>query len=184
MKFLMQNLILLIFIQFTMQTKLKNAKGKNEYGRVLYNGGYNADGLYNGEGSLYYPNGNLKYHGNFKAGIYEGYGELYCQDGTLESKGIFQDGKLFDGEGVFYVKNPFDLIDYKDYHGQMVKGKYEGIGKKFDQQWGDDYLAYEGGFKDGYFYGEGRLFYPDGKVKFEGIFTRGKIANGVEYLKD
>jgi antitoxin component YwqK of YwqJK toxin-antitoxin module len=35
------------------------------------------DDEYDGIGSLYYENNNLKYHGEFKNGKYDGYGCLY-----------------------------------------------------------------------------------------------------------
>ena len=51
------------------------------------------DGEYEGEGILYYENGNKEYEGNFVNGMYNGEGILYSENNNIIFKGVFKNGK-------------------------------------------------------------------------------------------
>lgn len=62
-----------------------------EMSKLLYSGEVKND-KYDGEGVLYYYDGNVKYEGEFKSGKYHGKGILYNEDGSVEYKGKFKYG--------------------------------------------------------------------------------------------
>lgn len=50
------------------------------------------NGLLNGEGTSYYANGQVKYHGNWKNDLYDGKGTLYDEDGSVIYSGKWEKG--------------------------------------------------------------------------------------------
>jgi hypothetical protein len=73
--------------------------------------------------SIFYEHKSLEYRGGISNGLYEGQGKLNYPNGNLEYQGGFSEGGP-DGETclIFY-----DNKKYK-YRGGMVKGHYEGYG--------------------------------------------------------
>ena len=61
------------------------------------------NGMRNGQGKLYYKNGNIKYEGEFANDKFEGTGKFYYTDGNYYI-GQFKNG-LKHGKGIEYYKN-------------------------------------------------------------------------------
>lgn len=74
-------------------------------GDMVYDGEFDAN-AYNGTGK-YYENGQLRYEGGFKDNLYEGEGKLYRDNGVLRYEGSFHLGRM-SGEGILYdaFQNP------------------------------------------------------------------------------
>ena len=74
------------------------------YGQLFYEGTYNGNNEKDGEGVVYYPNGNIHYKGGFVENCFQGYGEEYYENGKLKYKGDFV-GSLYSGRGTYYDEN-------------------------------------------------------------------------------
>lgn len=57
--------------------------------------------MFSGQGSLYYPIGQMQYEGEFQNNVFEGEGTLYRESGTKKYSGQFSRG-AFEGEGTLY----------------------------------------------------------------------------------
>lgn len=68
-------------------------------GNLVYNGEFDAN-AYNGMGK-YYENSRLKYEGSFKDNLYEGEGKLYRGNEALWYEGSFHLGHM-SGDGILY----------------------------------------------------------------------------------
>ena len=155
------------------------------------------EGRMDGEGILYYPEGNLKYQGEFADGQYEGIGKLYNEAGNLIYEGEFLEG-LYEGDGTLYYVNGqiqyhgnfyhglyegTGLLFYRNgvvsYEGEFVQGKKTGSGKEYDESGG---LLYEGAFSLNRYEGEG-ILYSSGQIICQGSFHNGVLisGNGVFY---
>ena len=134
------------------------------------------DGKINGHGTLYDPEENLRYQGEFLEDQYSGMGESYYRNGNVQYVGQFEanqyegKGKLYDEEGV--------LI----YEGDFSQGLYEGSGTLY---YADGHIRYCGGFSRGLYDGVGVLFYENGVTSYEGEFLQGKRSgSGKVYEED
>ena len=121
-------------------------KGKN----IFYNGSYYIgqykNGKRNGKGKIYYPNGNIKYDGDFVDDKREGNGKIIFESGSYYI-GQFKND-LPNGKGIEYDKNGNIIYD-----GDFVDAKREGNGKIIN--------------KDGsYYIGQFKNDLPNGKGKF------------------
>eukprot|EP00830_Metopus_es_P008487 TRINITY_DN1827_c0_g1_i2.p1 TRINITY_DN1827_c0_g1~~TRINITY_DN1827_c0_g1_i2.p1 ORF type:complete len:195 (-),score=22.41 TRINITY_DN1827_c0_g1_i2:9-593(-) len=101
----------------------KNADGSS------YTGGY-IDGERDGEG-IFIARDTSRYEGSFKKGAAEGKGTFSAADGSIKS-GTWRDGRL-SGHGSIKEKCG------REYLGEFVKGKREGLGTE----------CYNGGIKQG-----------------------------------
>ncbi|MCT4621753.1 MAG: hypothetical protein N4A62_20495 [Marinisporobacter sp.] len=139
---------------------------------VVYKGGFSASN-YEGEGTLYYGNGNIAFKGSFSAGAMEGSGIHYYKNGKTKYEGNFANGK-YEGDGTLY--NEKGKISYK---GNFKSGAFEGEGKLCDED-----LLYEGMFTNGLKHGQG-IYYYKGIKFYEGEFYEDKMqGNGIIYSKD
>lgn len=77
----------------------------NPQGDIVYDGEFDAN-AYNGTGK-YYENSQLRYEGTFKDNLYEGEGKLYYDNAALRYEGSFHLGCM-SGEGTLYdaFQNP------------------------------------------------------------------------------
>lgn len=77
----------------------------NPQGDIVYDGEFDAN-AYNGTGK-YYENSQLRYEGSFKDNLYEGEGKLYRDNAALWYEGSFHLGRM-SGEGTLYdaFQNP------------------------------------------------------------------------------
>jgi hypothetical protein len=86
---------------------------------VYYEGEFKKD-KYNGEGTLFYQNGDIKYEGEFKNGGYSGKGKLFFESKQLQYEGEFINGK-YHGKGTLYKED--GSVKYK---GQWDSGDVKG----------------------------------------------------------
>ena len=150
-----------------------------ENGKVLYVGNMNGfkDGgpIYHGKGRLYTSDDEYIV-GTFKNGMKDGPSKLYAKDGRLKRKGTYKNDKF---EGI--VTNYWMSGRVKD-KLKYMKGQVSGKGKTFyDNE--KNSIEYEGNYsKSGRRKGRGKLYYPNGKVKWDGIFDGG-FKKGKKYLE-
>lgn len=102
-------------------------------GTLIYKGKYD-DGLFHGDGILYFPNSEWpKYTGQFKYGQFEGKGTLYKADGTVDHHGSFF-------RGIKMVKSQHDDVttvnlatNAKVHRLQNEAAPYSQVQKLFDK---------------------------------------------------
>lgn len=153
-----------------------------EYRPIPYkNGSYYVgpaeNGLPEGIGTMYYPDGRVQYSGPFKAGKYDGPdGTYYFEDGS-RYEGEWKNGRKH-GQGIQYFPD-----GKKQYEGPYADGKRNG---EKGICYFSDGSRYEGPWKAGSREGIGIIYYPDGAKKYEGPFAGGKRhgENGTYYFKD
>lgn len=130
------------------------------------------NGLPNGNGKLYYSNGNLSFEGYFIDGLLNGTGKQFYQNGTLSYDGEWKDGKS-NGNGKAYDPNGNLISDgvFKD--NVLVSGKA--------YLYKDGHLVWsgEGTFNEGQFTGYGAIYDQGGKITTIAKFDGGKIVNQV-----
>ena len=159
--------------------------------RILYNG-YFLNGLYEGNGTLYYSSYPyyVRYEGNFKNGRFEGKGIEYdskvqrkikyqgmFKDGIYNGKGQYYEGKNIEYKGVFkngYLIN--GMMTNNEYIGNIKDGKKDGDGKLFI----NGILRFKGKFKADEFL-EGIIYTKDSKQYFEGQMGKDNIISGKFY---
>jgi len=137
----------------------------SEYGRYE---GYFAGGLYNGQGSFYWTNGD-KYVGEWLKGWRTGYGIYYWTNGD-QYEGYFKENKItgfgtrnyafgtrYEGNWLDGKYNGYGVVtagpdrfinnckDCKTYKGNWVTDLKSGFGRCYDK---NGYLIYEGEFWD------------------------------------
>ncbi len=167
----------------------------------VYTGAYNAEGKRHGFGTMVYPNG-VKYEGWFENYKRHGYGKLTNADGDVIYQGYFSRGRQKISTGangdVWELEYPDEngRIQYTFSNGRVYEavsefanmGKvtttegnvYEGGYDKDGTLQGYALVNYangdtfEGGFKDGQYFGQGKLTYAKGPVlELEGDFEAG-----------
>jgi len=155
------------------------------------------DGIPNGLGYLFFPNG-WKYVGSWKDGKENGKGTLTSpngekyegewKDGLPNGKGVFTFGKgkwegdKYIGEhkdGKKHGQGIYTFTDGRKYEGEWKDGKYHGQGTLTHPN-GEKYV---GEFKKGKRHGQGIHTYPNGE-KYEGEYTDGENWNGTGYDKN
>lgn len=132
------------------------------------------EGRFNGQGTLYDLEGNLKYEGEFSADQYDGIGKLYDEAGMLIYEGGFSQG-LYQGSGLLYQSG--ELL----YQGGFSGGFYEGSGTLY---YPNGNIRYRGGFSQGLYEGVGALFYENGVTFYEGDFFQGKKSGSGKMYKE
>lgn len=116
-------------------------------------------GFLTGKSKILYKNHN-EYNGYVTKNKRNGKGTLFLNELGLRLEGTFKEDN-FEGFGRVFAG------DRLRYEGEFVKGRLEGNGKEY----GEDF-SYEGGFKEGEKHGYGRLLYTNGDV-YEGDFKGG-----------
>lgn len=143
--------------------------------RIDLGGGYYyigevKDGVANGKGTCYNPEGAISRKGTFKNGELDGYGEIYV-DGEKIYDGHFVNGER-SGKGAQYA------MGILQYEGDFLHDMRHGKGT---QWWPLDHSRYEGDFKEDKRTGKGILFI-DEKKRYEGDFVDGKFhGTGIFY---
>ena len=154
-----------------------NGKRKIYYpnGNIKYEGDYMND-KFEGKGILYYENGNKHYEGNFVNNKFEGKGIIYYENGDIGYEGDFENDKS-EGKGIFYYENGI-----KGYEGDFVNNKFEGKGILYYEN-GD--INYEGDFVNNKFEGKGILYYESGYINYEGDFDNNVFeGKGILYYEN
>ena len=133
----------------------------NPEGRLVYRGNWKGD-KYNGIGTYFYEDGK-KYIGQFLNGKFNGEGIKYYADGSLQYDGEWSDG-VYNGKGTYYYE------DGKKYIGLFLKGRFNGRGVKY---YADGSPQYDGEWKNGVREGDGKSFYSDGRPEYFGEWKDG-----------
>ncbi len=141
------------------------------------------NGLQNGIGKLYMPDGSLKYRGLWIKGQFRGKileGEVRHGIGKIEIPGRY----IYEGEFRNYVPQGKGKITYTNgtiYQGDVKNGLPEGNGQL---TLAGNLGIYIGGFRDGVAEGRGTLIYRD-STTYEGYFRKGmRHGSGVLVVKD
>lgn len=110
-----------------------------------------------------------KYKGFVIRGRKTGYGQLYYMNGDLQTKGTWYNDKLHgDNISSFYQYNN---AKYKSFEGKMVEGLREGNGKEFYK---NGKIMYDGGFNNDEWHGENvKIHHFDGELEYEGTIFKG-----------
>lgn len=141
-------------------------------GNLKYEGEF-SQGLYQGSGLLY-QSGELLYQGGFSGGLYEGNGTLYYPDGNIRYRGSFSQG-LYEGVGALFYENGVTF-----YEGEFFQGKKSGSGKMYKE---NGELLYDGAFSQDRYEGEGTL-YDNGQTVCQGCFHLGVLVSGTAVYYD
>jgi hypothetical protein len=119
-----------------------------------------------GNGCVYFTDGQILYKGSFKDNKWNGKGEAYFQNGELQYVGNYENDK-WHGQGKVYYDSGCICYD-----GNLGHGKFEGAGKYYNP---NGILNYEGSSKDDMRHGSGTLYYKDGKTaEYEGKWKNDK----------
>jgi hypothetical protein len=125
------------------------------------------EGHMQGNGVMSWPCGD-RYEGGWEKNLMNGTGRLLVKDGRVYD-GNWEKGALYDisdgiGEVIRYNSEGFVWSHKGHFNGRTING--EGV-----STWANG-SRYEGGAKDGYFHGNGKMLLPDGQV-FEGSWNLG-----------
>jgi len=147
--------------------------------------------------TLYYDNGMLKYIGDLVDGKRQGTGTSWHErTGNLEYKGEWKNDKR-DGQGRMFYESPNDLFFEGTWaEGKQVEGteyfpggvlRYKGTYRNGRYETGTAVYTYNTGkylvgeIKDGRLNGHGVLYYPNGRIEFEGTFKDSIMSYGKLY---
>jgi antitoxin component YwqK of YwqJK toxin-antitoxin module len=139
----------------------------------------------------------LSYKGCFKNGKFDGEGEYYnVKDNTVTYKGNFVEGK-YNGFGKLYYERHTISKWYanfernaecsESFHSNLLDGdtgqdEIDDLTKFLKMSDSDKPVTqYEGKFSDGNFMGDGKFFYPNGKLKFDGNFLGGSLHGQAKF---
>ncbi len=168
----------------------------NEKTQIFYEGSFDDDEKYTGEGTLDTPNFN--YRGSFKNGKRNGYGSCFDKKTNKIYEGNFVDdkkqgkGKEYKSDSNYYYEGSW-LND--KYHGQGLlisengtkfegcfeNGKIKGYGKKTNST-GE---VLKGNWKNAdLLNGENCSYISNGKAKYSGSFVDGKFDGLGTYTDD
>ncbi|WP_162985730.1 hypothetical protein [Virgibacillus halodenitrificans] len=173
-----------------------------------YEGDINEDGLYHGQGKLYYKD-LLFYEGDFANGDFNGEGTLYqvesdhpessANTNKVKYQGHFKDG-LYHGKGTLYFNYTLPEEDNTEFRGQEYEGKfqfgkYHGYGTEYNMNGeinnqgyfiNGNLYNYEGPIdENGKMHGNGQLLNSEEKVMGKGKFVHGEIhGRGTLYLNE
>ncbi|RUS45894.1 MORN repeat-containing protein [Cohnella sp. AR92] len=150
-----------------------DAKLKSKDGDVLFEGSL-VDGQYDGQGKLYWENGNLKEQGTYAGGLITE-GSRYNEEGQLIYTGAFADN-VYEGQGRLYYPN-----GNVSYQGEFKAGTPNGTGSRYSES---GVLLYEGGFANGVYNGEGTEYAEDGTMIYQGGFLAGNYDGTGKKLYD
>jgi antitoxin component YwqK of YwqJK toxin-antitoxin module len=107
-----------------------------EYGSLKYQGGY-AFKNYHGYGNLFINN-NESYEGEFVDGIYDGRGTYYWKNGNVKFVGNWKNNKRH-GKGKIYENNSLIFNGmWKDNHKNGIGQEFENGSLIFDGIWKND----------------------------------------------
>jgi antitoxin component YwqK of YwqJK toxin-antitoxin module len=147
-----------------------NAKLVDEKGALLFDGALH-NGVYEGDGKIYWPDGTLKEEGSYAKGVLTE-GSRYDEEGKLVYSGGFVDD-VYEGQGKKYFAN-----GNIDYQGEYKAGLPNGMGRSYAES---GTLLYEGGFANGVYAGEGTIYNDAGEMLYQGQFLNG-MYNGMGKL--
>ncbi len=141
---------------------------------IRYQGGF-LNGEYHGKGTKYHPNGQMEVEGEFNRGKLHGECTLFYSSGRKKHKADYQEGSAY-GKYVSYYDEESNLVKEE---GELEDGKF--INGKIYSPAGE--LLYEGGYQSGVPHGKGTR-YVNGKVQTEGEWENGQLSgHGKSYYE-
>lgn len=151
-----------------------------EEGKILYSIYYDTLGnrcdtinyYINSEGTLLYPNGQIRLKYNYLNGKTHGIFEWYYINGQLSSKGEYFDNEP-NGYWVYYDEQGNKTSEGNYFYGDKIGKwyKYSDTG----------IILSEANYKQGLIYGEYKTFNQDGSKKYEANYENG-VENGKVYF--
>lgn len=144
----------------------------SENSEIIYSGNFK-NNKYNGEGTLYFPEGGMV-QGNFENGKICGLAVEFDSEGCKVYEGNFRDN-IYNGKGCKYLKTG------AYYEGDFVNGDPVGELIGYDS---NGMMTYKGSIKNDRYNGKG-TYYFNGQIVYEGEF-KNNLYNGVgkEYQDD
>lgn len=118
-----------------------------------------------GVGAKFDENGNFKFIARYNQGTLEGLGMTFLQDGDSVLVSHWSEDRMSE-KGTL-----FDIHGTLLYHGTLRGGKRDGVGTQYTP---DGQVSYHGGWKNGFYHGEGVLVLRNG-CRVSGSFVMGKI---------
>ena len=131
---------------------------------------------YTGPWEIYWPNGVIKFRGNYVNGKQEGEHLCYWDNGKLAQRGTMVHGKCV---GVWTDYSYEGAVSLQGEFGPA--GKQVGVWRRF---WDDGTVMKEEQYVDGMLHGTVRHFSYDGKVIHEGEFRDDEPYNGICHTYD
>jgi antitoxin component YwqK of YwqJK toxin-antitoxin module len=156
--------------------------------KILYYGGNFCNGLPETSwGVLYNTNKKVMYIGSIAKGRREGNGVSFGEDGLIHQKGVFVKNKLhgescqrFYPDGVLQYSGSFESDKIQGFCTEFYQNaskKSQGVyknglfeGKNIVVYHENGKIQYKGCMKDGLKHGEGELFWPNGILRYKGLF--------------
>lgn len=192
---------------------MPNGNGKLYFkDTLLYKGDF-VNGKRTGKGRYYFANGKILYEGEFLDNKRHGYGTEYAEDGSVIHQGFFIRDLYYEGEFLDEKPHGAGILRKHDgtisYEGLFANGLEHGQGREFTSRGkGRLFVYYEGLFEDGHrsvgtFYNEdgtimyeaecdhsgfpyeGKSFYKDGALRYQGGFRMFlACGKGEEYYEN
>jgi hypothetical protein len=121
------------------------------------------NGLPDGIGTRYKPDGRIRYQGGFVNGCSQGKGKL-----------IWDNGEYYDGDYVNNKRHGKGKVFYRDgkikYDGDFANDKFDGYGKYIWEN-GEYYI---GQWSNGLRHGKGAMYLGNGYLNYQGNFINDK----------
>ena len=177
---------------------------------LIYEGGF-VDGKRTGKGKCYFADGTTLYEGELLDNYMHGQGIRYAEDGSVVHQGYFIRNFYYEGEFLDGKPHGEGILRSDDgtiYEGHFANGLEHGEGRQFSNHFmGEVYVIYEGLFKEGrrsvgtsytkdgtiLYQGEydgftpcgnGKFFYKNGILEYQGEVRSTKNGKGKEYYED
>ena len=125
------------------------------------------NGLPDGKGIRYTPDGKIRYKGDFVNGCSQGIGKLIWENGEYY-EGAYVNNKRHGKGKVFYSNGKVK------YDGDFANDKYDGYGQYIWEN-GDYYIGY---WSNGLRHGKGAIYLANGYLNFQGEFINDKYQGG------
>lgn len=151
-------------------------------GKKYYpNGKLYFDGIYKDgkaiSGSMYFINGSLQYEGKWNGNDYNGKGKLYWKEGNLRYDGSWTDNKR-DGYGTSFRED-----GTLEYSGYWENDQYNGFGISYYEDGTTSH--FDGYYKNGILDGSGTEYYRNGIPRYDGNWTSGEWnGEGIWYWEN
>ena len=165
-------------------TGMPNGRGLLEYEKAghWYEGDW-IHGRLTGYGRISNGSGDF-YEGGLKNHRLHGKGVMRFSDGRVfegkysngqmyQGKMTYQDGSMYDGswlDGTRHGHGKCIFVDNSEYEGEFREGDFHGQGQ---MTWNDGGF-YVGEWRDGEMHGSGKEVRPDGTLRHDGEWSRGK----------
>jgi antitoxin component YwqK of YwqJK toxin-antitoxin module len=165
---------------------VENAYLYNEIGEKVSEGIIDEQGRRKGPWKDFYPTGELRAEGTYLDNERSGSWTYYFRKGGIEQKGRFErdrfqgiwnwyypNGNKWREESYFNGREDGEFVEYDQAGNILTKGDY--IGGEKEGEWiyhvGDN--TERGSYVIGLREGLWRSFYPDGTLKYEGLYSQG-----------